>query len=102
MKKNLKVALRWFNGSELTEKTTNDTELPIMISDVVAKALFEVSTSAGLTPEEKYQAFKISQRIMNEPRNVELDASDVVLIRKVIGPSFSAGVYGQIIDLLES
>lgn len=99
MKKNLKVALRWFNGSELKEKGT---ELPIMISEVVAKALFEVSTSAGLTPEEKYQAFKISQRITNEPRNVELDASDVVLIRKVIGPSFSAGVYGQIIDLLES
>ena len=100
MKKNLKKGLFYLNGEALTEKK-DGTDTPILICDVLARAMFEVSTSAGLSPSEKYQAFKISQRIVANPEAVDLESADVVLIRKVIAPSFSAGVYGQIVDLLE-
>ncbi len=100
MNKNLKKPILYFNGEELTENV-NGKKVTVLMSTVVARAMFEVSTSAGLTPEEKYQAFKISQRIAAKPDSVELESADIVLIRKVITPSFSAGVYGQIVDLLE-
>lgn len=100
MEKNLKKPLVYFDGTVLNEKVA-DKEVPFLISNVLAKAMFDVSTSAGLSPDEKYQAFKISQRVAADPEHVKLESPDIVLIRKVIAPVFSAGVYGQIIDLLE-
>lgn len=97
MKRNLKKELLYFNGEPLKDEKKD----PVLINDVLGKALFEVSTSVGLSPEEKYQAFKISQRIAANPEAVELESNDIVLIRKVMAPSFSAGIYGQIVDLLE-
>ena len=100
MKRNLKKSLLYFDGNTLTENK-NGKDTPILICDVLAKAMFEVSTSVGLSPDEKYQAFKISRRIVANPEAVDLESADVVLIRKIITPSFSAGIYGQIVDLLE-
>ena len=99
MKKNLKKPLVYFNGVELKEKKDGE-ETPILASDVLAKALFEAATQ-GLSPDEKYQAFKLSQRIVRNPEAVELESVDTVLIRKLIAPAFSAGIYGQLVDLLE-
>lgn len=100
MKKNLKKALIYFNGEPLTEKVNNK-DVPCLICNVLGKALFDVSVSANLTADEKYRAFKISQRIAAKPEAVELESDEIMLIRRVIAPSFSAGIYGQIVDVLE-
>lgn len=105
MKKNLKKKLTFINGEPLTTQTMGEDgkkqSVPLLASDVISRAMFEVANAVPLSPEEKYKAFKICQRIMANPEAAELESDDIVLIRKIIGPSFSAGVYGQIVDLLE-
>lgn len=100
MKRNLKVPCTYYNGQPLTRKE-GDKDVHVMIHDIVSQALFDISTGVSLTPDEKYQAFRVSQKICSKPESVELEAKDIVLIKKIIAPSFSAGVYGQIVDLLE-
>ena len=98
MNVNLKKTIAYFNG----ETIKNEKQADVLISDVVARALFEVSGgNVPLTPDEKYRCWKISQRIIANPDAAELEADDIVLIRKIISPALSAGVYGQIVDLLE-
>jgi hypothetical protein len=103
MKKNLKAPLRLFNGAEITvtEKVDGkEVKKPVLVSDQIGQVLWE-RASTGVTPEEKYRAFKIAQRIAACPEKVELEAEDITLIKKMIAPVFSAGIYGQIVDLLE-
>ncbi|SEF47779.1 hypothetical protein SAMN05216354_0601 [Xylanibacter ruminicola] len=103
MKKNLKVALRQFGGAEITITETvggKEVRKPALISEQVGQALWQHAT-AGDTPEEKYRAFQIAQRIAENPEAVELSNEDIVLIKKIIAPVFAVGYYGQIVDLLE-
>ncbi len=103
-KKNLKAPLRQFNGAEYTvAKIVNGKEVqePVMISDQIGEVLW-TQASAGIQPAEKYQAFKIAQRIATDPEAVDISDEDVDLIKKVCAQVFSPGAYGQIVDLLES
>lgn len=104
MKKNLKAPLRQFNGADYTvSKIVNGKEVqePVMASDQIGEVLW-TQASTGTSPEEKYKAFKIAQRIAMNPEAVNLSDDDVVLIKKVCAQVFAPGVYGQIVDLLES
>lgn len=74
------------------------------VAEAVCVALFNASTLNGapMSPEEKYKAFKLSQRIAANPDGVVLDGADVNLIKAIVGASYSAGAYGCVCDLLEN
>lgn len=102
-RKNLKVALLQFGGAEFTTTEMVDgkeVKKPVMISDQIGQVLWQVANSE-LSPEEKYKAFKIAQRIAATPEAVELSSEEVAMIKKMIAPVFAAGVYGQMVDVLE-
>lgn len=102
-KKNLKVAILQFGGAEFTTTLVVDgkeVKKPVMISDQIGQVLWEVANSE-LSPEEKYKAFKIAQRIAANPEAVELSSEEIAMIKKMIAPVFAAGVYGQMVDALE-
>lgn len=104
MKKNLKAPLRLYNGASVkVTETENGKEVTkeIMICDQIGQALWECSQSTGLSPQEKYQAFKIAQRIARNPEKVELSTEDIALIKRIIGGFYSPGFYGQMVELLE-
>lgn len=96
---NLKKTILYFDGKPIQNEKKED----VLVCDLLARALFEVAGSnVPISPEEKYRCWKISQRILAKPEATELESEDIVLIKKIIAPSLSAGVYGQIVDLLES
>ena len=98
MKRNLNKPIVYVDGKTIK----NENQAGVMAADLVARGLFEVSgSSVTLTPDEKYKCWKISQKIIAKPEAVELEADDIVLIKKITAPSLSAGIYGQIVDLLE-
>lgn len=70
----------------------------------VAKLLFNLSTLGGvpLDAEQKYEAYRLCQRITGTPEKVELTAEDAVFLKRVCGEQLSAGAYGQVCDILEN
>ncbi|KAA6350905.1 hypothetical protein EZS27_001752 [termite gut metagenome] len=93
MKINFNVHFKDYKGVELPEK----------ISDVVAAALFAVGTNPD-TPvgkEEKYKAFKLSQKIISGEGLTDVGVEDLSFIKQVASHSLTAGAYGQLVDLIE-
>lgn len=70
----------------------------------VAKILFNLSTLGGvpLDAEQKYEAYRLCQRITATPEKVELTAEDAAFLKRVCGEQLSAGAYGQVCDILEN
>ncbi len=70
----------------------------------VSKLLFNLSTLGGvpLDADQKYEAYRLCQRITAAPEKVELTAEDVVFLKRVCGEQLSAGAYGQVCDILEN
>ncbi len=104
MVKNMNVALRQFNGAAIVVTETIDgkeVHHPALICDQVGQALWQYA-NADDTPEERYRAFKIAQRIAANPEAVDLSSDDVVLLKRRIAPVFAPGIYGQIVELLEN
>lgn len=109
MKVNLNQSFLDFDGSELCEEVevcrlgqTVKEKKPVIIASELAKYLF---LGAGLTSDdkgnEKYQAYILSKRIMETKTPIQLSIEECALIKKVSLAVFSAGVYGQIMDLIE-
>lgn len=74
------------------------------IAETLCTQLFNLSTLRG-TPvpaERKYQAYKLCQRIAANPREVELTTEDCSLLKEVASETYSAGAYGQVVDLIEA
>ncbi|MDR2913940.1 MAG: hypothetical protein LBV74_03750 [Tannerella sp.] len=72
-----------------------------MISDAIAKHLYlgkGVSVDNG---DEKYAAYKLSSKIMNATKEIDVTPEEIVLIKKVAAASLTPGAYGQVMDLLE-
>jgi hypothetical protein len=93
MRINLNVNFKDYKGIDLPEK----------ISDVVAATLFAVGTNPD-TPigkEEKYKAFKLSQKIISGDGLINLEVEEVSFIKNVASQALTAGAYGQLVDLIE-
>ena len=107
MKKNFNVPFRNWKGEVIVSpvKNENGEEIykPQIIGDTVGKLLFEVidSQSMQLSGEEKLRAYRVAFKIGKDAENVDLEAEDIILIKKILCPIMAVGGYGQIVDLLE-
>nr|DAW34427.1 MAG TPA: hypothetical protein [Caudoviricetes sp.] len=93
MKVDLNKKFKDFKGNETTE----------VIADKVAEALY----SAGAIPEwkiekkDKFRAYKICQKIINNNGIIDIESEDAALIKDVCSNFLTAGAYGQIHELIE-
>lgn len=73
------------------------------VGEVLALTLFNSQSLKGqpMTPEQKYMAFRISQKMASDLRNVTLNAEEVMLIKEISAEMFSSGAYGTIVDLID-
>ena len=90
----------------MTKPSPIVSERKLTVGKVAARTsqLFNLSTLRG-TPvpaERKYQAYKLCQRIAANPREVELTTEDCSLLKEVASETYSAGAYGQVVDLIEA
>lgn len=81
-----------------------DIEPANSIGEQLCVQLFSVSKIDGqpLSPEEKYMAYKLCGRIAASPENVELTSEEGTFIKRLAANIYSAGAYGQIVDLIEN
>lgn len=93
MKVNLNKRFKDFRGKESNE----------VIADKVAEALY----SAGAIPEwsirreDKFRAYKLCQKIINDNGVIEIESEDASLIKDVCSNFLTAGAYGQVHELIE-
>lgn len=73
------------------------------IAEQVCMSLFNLSMISGnpVTPENKYTAYILCNRISSTPDDVELTTEEASFLKEVCNESYSAGAYGQIVDLIE-
>lgn len=57
---------------------------------------------ANVSADKKYSAYKLMQRISSETAGCEISVEEAVLIKEISAKSMNAGIYGQIVDLLEN
>ena len=94
MKVNLHIPFRAFGGEELKGEAKGKT-----MAHFLAQALFS-GAGVGSTPEEKFAAYKLCNRILNEPGEIELDKDERKLIKESACASLTPGAFGQVMDLL--
>ncbi len=92
MKIDFNKRFKTFNGSGTNDK----------FADVVGQCLFSYGTKPGATRDNKYLAYKLCNRILATPSEVELTTEEATLIKDVCGEMLTAGGYGQVVDLIEN
>lgn len=91
MKINLNKKFKSFNGGELGDDTMKIT---------IAKALFS-GQGVGNTEEEKFAAYKLCNRLLNEKEEeLEFDKDEKKLILAASCFALTPGAYGQIREIL--
>lgn len=93
MKVNFKKALVDFKGQPIKDEKGNEQ----LASDVICSRLF--GAGEGFTSDEKYEAFKLMQKISSN-EEVDIIDKESILIKKVCDKQLNAGAYGQIVELL--
>lgn len=93
MKVNFNQKFKDFRGNELND----------CIADRVAEALFSAGMSSDLPikREDKFRAYKLSQKIISSDNIIELSSEDVSLIKEITSNFLTAGAYGQVEELIE-
>ena len=98
MKKNFNVPFKNWKGEVIVAPVKNEngeeTYKPQIIGDIVGKVLFEVIDSQSMQ-------LSVACKIGKDAENVDIDAEDIILIKKILCPVMAVGGYGQIVDLLE-
>lgn len=93
MKVDLNRKFKDFKGNETAE----------LVSDQVAEALYMAGSSHEfpIRKEDKFRAYRLCQKIINNNGVIEVESEDISLIKDVSSVRFVSGAYGQICDLLE-
>lgn len=71
---------------------------PQNLKEAVCIRLF--SAGEGFSDEEKWNAYKVMNRIAASDGTVEIEDKESVLIKKICGRTLTAGSYGQLVDAL--
>jgi hypothetical protein len=93
MKVNFNRKFKNFKGQETGE----------LIYDKIAEALFLGGANAELpiSNENKYKAYKLSQKLIAGKGEVEITSEEATLIKEITANYLVAGAYGQIEEIIE-
>lgn len=98
MIRNLKVAMRRYDGKELKNEK-GETQ---MMSDIIGLHLYTAGSKKPMSQEDKVRAYKLSLQMQEHPEEVELTAEDMTLIKELTNEALVAGAFGQIVQVLET
>lgn len=102
MKVNLNKNLLDFEGKEAIE-LVNGKERKKSLREMVSEALYAagMNSQKGIDMQKKLKAYKMLQQIINNRGVLDIETEDATLLKEVCAEFFTAGVYGQIYDLIE-
>jgi len=76
-------------------------------TETMAEQIASVLFGAGATPElaidnaDKFRAYKLSTKLIAGNGVIEISDEDAAFLEKYCAMAFSAGAYGQIMDILK-
>lgn len=93
MKINFNRFFKNYKGDETSE----------LMADKVSEALFIAGFGQQLPIDnkDKFLAYKLSQKIINAPGEVEINTEEASLIKSLCVNFFTSGAYGQVEELIE-
>ena len=91
MKVDFSKNFKGFNGEEVKANKS--------IGYTLAQGLFN-GYGVGNTPEDKFAAYKLCNRLMNETGEIELDKDERKLIKESACAGLTPGAFGQVMELL--
>ncbi|MBR5271804.1 MAG: hypothetical protein IKU25_00185 [Clostridia bacterium] len=79
-------------------------EVDIVISEKLSELMWYAGSSADhqFTREEKFRAYKISQKLIAHDGNIEIDVDEASFIKDMASKYLAAGVFGQVCDIIEN
>ena len=95
MKVNFNTTLKDFRGNDLKDPQTGEIQV---MKEMVCSRLY--IAGEGLSDDEKYTAYKVMEKIRLSEGDVDIEDKESVLIKKTCGKTVAAGIYGQIVKLL--
>lgn len=113
MKVNFNIKLKEFDGSEAFEEKkvvingqAGIEKVPVVIKDLVAKSLFsgggiERTGKADTDNKNRFEAYRLCQKIIASAGEVDLSPEEMVMIKQAASIYTSAGVYAQIVELVD-
>lgn len=93
-KLNLNVPFVDFKGNPIRE---NGKE--VIIAEKVGELLFGMGK--GFEQKDFKQAWEIVRKLTDNPAEVELEAEDVMFLKRTMAQALIVGCYGQLYDILE-
>ena len=102
MKVNLNRNLLDHKGQEAVE-LVDGKERKKSLRDMISEALYATGMNAqlGMDMAKKLRAYKMLQQIINNRGVLDIETDDATLLKEICAECFTAGVYGQIYDLIE-
>lgn len=100
MKLNLNVALKTIDGLEMKEEIIENgikVLKPILVNKLCARIIYN---STDLNLDDKLNAHNLALKLFNAKEEIDIELDEIVLIKSLI-KNLSAGIYGQIINILE-
>ena len=92
MKVDFNSPFKGFDGRELAGDN---------IAMSVAEALFNYGKDKPVARDEKFKAYALCQRIIQNEGKLEITTEEGTLIKEVCGECLTAGGYGQVYELIE-
>lgn len=72
------------------------------IHAAVAAALFNLGQSKSASRDDKIRAYNLSVKLISNDGEIDVTSEDITLIKEVAGDAFTAGGYGQIVNIVEN
>lgn len=102
MKVNLNVPFHDVHGKPITQMVEGK-ESEVNIADYLAGKLFAAQPTQGKAMESEELLFnaRLSRKIMDNPKDVELNAKEILHIEEMMSRCLVAGTYWQLYEILE-
>jgi hypothetical protein len=97
----LDAAIPDLRGRPIAEQFKDGTVETVTVRSVLVGALLNSADTGDQDIAEKQRRFRLANKIQNNGAEYTLWADDIVLLKHVVGITFSTLIVGRILDILE-
>ncbi len=100
MKIELNKVLKGFDGKEIMDQPGPDAAA-VTVRKALEIACLSADPAEWKTGDQKYEVYAVLKKVGAAEEEIEFNATEVVLLKKLIGAVYGPGVVGVVYDLLD-
>ena len=97
MKVKMNAQIKNLDGAAFTEPNS---DRKVLLRDVCSNAILFEKPDAQLTGPEKYERYKLAEKI-SKAATADLTAEEITLLKDVVADLYNASIVGPVWDMLE-